>query len=967
MSDEERSPSAQKILVVDDNDDFRWLTGNLLEGAGYSVIQAQDGEEALKLLEKDVPDLILLDHRMPGRNGLEVAADVKQQIPTMPIIMITAYAEVESAVKAMKMGMYDYVTKPIEKEGLLITIKRVLEKHDLEQQVKELRKSLRALERLITSLSTRFINLASNEIDSGIEQALEVIGKFLNIDRSYVFVFSDDETKMSCLYEWCADGIRPRIQDLQEFPTNSLSWFMEFMRRHEAFHVPCVDDMPAKAKAEKEHLQEQGIQSILCVPMIFGGSLVGFVGFDSVRERKTWTETEEIISLVKIACQMFVNSLKRKRSEEALSRSEEKYRTILESTEEGYYEVDIAGNLTFFNQSMCKILGYPKDEMTGMNIRQYTDKENAKNMYRTFEEVYATGESAKGFDLEIMRKDKTKRNVEASVSLMKDREGQPIGFRGILRDISERVKAKEELRASEARFKMLFEFAPDAYYLTDMNGNFIDGNKSAERLVGYDREELIGRNFFEVGILAQDQTPKAAELFAKNGQGEARGPDELILNRKDGGQVHVEITTLPIRIKDQDVVLGLARDVTERKKAQEEKKRLEDQLQQAQKMEALGTLAGGIAHDFNNILGIANIYAEMGLLDLSRDDPLRQNLERIVKAVRRAKDLVKQILTFSREKEQTKMVVDVVPLIKEGVKLLRPSLPSTIQIQQSITIRTGLIEADPTQIHQVLMNLCTNAAQAMQEEGREGQGGVLTISLDDAVVDENTRVTTLRHNLSPGPHLKLTVSDTGVGIDRDALERIFEPYFTTKHPGEGTGLGLSVVHGIVQNHGAAIDVRSEPGKGTTFEVFFPKTAREIQEWLPSESSPVTLESYPARTERILFVDDEGELVQGISETLAGLGYNVVSKTDSLEALDTFAAQPEDFDLVITDQTMPKMTGAKLANEILSIRADIPIILCTGHSKAITEAQARAMGIRAFLMKPISIGNLTKTIRRVLAE
>lgn len=838
MSDEQESPSARKIMIVDDDDDFRWLTGNLLQDAGYSVLRAQDGEEALKLLKKDVPDLILLDYRLPGRNGLQVAEDLKKEIPVTPIIMVTAYAEIESAVTAMRMGVYDYVTKPVNEDNLLIRIKQVLEKQELEQQVKELRKSRDELQRFIITLSTRFINLASSEIDSGIGQALEVIGKLLNIDRSYVFVFSDNETKMSCLYEWRADGIAPRIQDMQEFPIDSMTWFMGFMRRHEAFHLLSPDDLPAKATAEKKRLREQGIQSILCVPMIFSGSLVGFVGFDSIRERKRWTE--EMISLIKIAGEMFVSSLERKRSEEALRQSEEKYGTILESTEEGYYEVDIAGNFTFFNASLCKILGYPEDEMMGMNNRQYSDKENARKAYRTYNEVYATGRPAKGFDWVIIRKDGAERNIEASVSLTKDREGRPIGFRGIVRDITERIKAKEALQASEAR------------------------------------------------------------------------------------------------------------------------------LRQAQKMEALGTLSGGIAHDFNNILGVANIYAELGLLNVSEEAPLRKNLEHIVKAIRRARDLVKQILAFSRQKEQMRMEIDAVPLIKEGVKLLKSSLPSTIEIQESITTQSGLIDADPSQIHQVLMNLCTNAARAM-EEGREREGGVLTISLDDAVVDENKEITTLGHNLSPGPYLKLTVSDTGVGMGPVVLDRIFDPYFTTERSGKGTGLGLSVVHGIVQNHGGLINVQSRPGKGSTFEVFFPKTTTQIQEGLPSELSSVTLESCPAGTERILFVDDEEELLLGTCETLSCLGYDVVPRTDSIEALDTFAARPEDFDLVITDQTMPNMSGARLAMEILGIRSDIPIILNTGYSKTITEAQARVIGIKAFIMKPVSIGNLAKTIRRVLGD
>ena len=320
--------SAGKILVVDDDEDFLWVTDTMLQKAGYSVIQAKNGEKVLKLLEKDIPDLILMDYRLPNRNGLQVAADVKQRIPTVPIIMLTGYAEVGSAVEAMKMGVYDYVTKPIDIDDLLFTIKRCLEKQDLIEEVERLRKALGEFERLITTISTRFINLSSDEIDSGIREALKEIGAFTGVDRSYAFVLSDNGTKIDDTYEWCAEGVKPQTQNLKGISIDDeLSWFAKRLRNFEVVHVPCVADLRLEASDEKEYFQAQDVQSLLAIPMTYGGSLVGFLGFDSARANKKWTEG--IIALLGVVGEIFTNALERKRTEEALLREKDKLQAAL--------------------------------------------------------------------------------------------------------------------------------------------------------------------------------------------------------------------------------------------------------------------------------------------------------------------------------------------------------------------------------------------------------------------------------------------------------------------------------------------------------------------------------------------------------------------------------------------------------------------------------------------------------------
>jgi CheY-like chemotaxis protein len=340
--------------------------------------------------------------------------------------------------------------------------------------------------------------------------------------------------------------------------------------------------------------------------------------------------------------------------------------------------------------------------------------------------------------------------------------------------------------------------------------------------------------------------------------------------------------------------------------------------------------------------------------DVPEWNPARNNLNEIRTASLRARDVVKQILAFSRLSLQEMKPVRISPIIKDSLKLLRSSIPTTIEIHQNISGEPDTVRGDPTQIHQILINLCTNAAHAMGEKG-----GVLAVSLKNIEIDEGSGIH--HHDLSPGKYIRLTVSDTGHGIEPKFLERIFDPYFTTKGVGEGSGMGLSVVHGIIKSYSGDISVSSEPGKGTTFQVFFP--------FIESQSGPeieIGVE-IPRGTERILFIDDEKAMVDTIQPMIERLGYKVTARTSSIEALEAFRANPDRFDLVITDFTMPNMTGMELAKELLKLRSDILIILCTGYSEHINEEKAKGNGIRAFIMKPVVLNEISNTIRKVLDD
>lgn len=470
---------------------------------------------------------------------------------------------------------------------------------------------------------------------------------------------------------------------------------------------------------------------------------------------------------------------------------------------------------------MCQILGYSRDELMGIDNRQYMSEQNAGRALEIFNRVYRTGQSHRIYDWEVIKKDGSLCYCEAWVALIRDPDGQPVGFRGI------------------------------------------------------------------------------------------------------------------------------ARDVTGRKK-------LEAQLRHAQQMEAIGTLAGGIAHDFNNILFSVIGYTELSLEEVPKETRLHQNLSQVMESGYRAKDLVKQILTISRQDEQELKPISIIPLGKEALKMLRSTLPTSIEFRENICSSQLVVFADPTQLHQVILNLATNAKHAMPNES-----GVLEVTVKPVSFDES--VGKKYPDLEPGNYARIVVSDTGTGIPEQYVDRIFEPYFTTREKGEGTGLGLSIVHGIVKGLKGHIAVYSKPGKGSAFHVYLPLT-QESRAVLPDRKD----KNLPTGNESILLVDDEQPLVKMQQQILEGLGYRVTPAVSSLDALETFRSAPDQFDILITDMTIPDMTGENLAKAIKEIRPDVPVILCTGFSRQI-DIHREDIKIEALLTKPVDKTKMAKVIRRLLDE
>ena len=450
------------------------------------------------------------------------------------------------------------------------------------------------------------------------------------------------------------------------------------------------------------------------------------------------------------------------------------------------------------------------------------------------------------------------------------------------------------------------------------------------------------------------QEPAQAEAIMEAIKAQGFWHGELMCLRRNGAAFPAEMVCNLVTNSAGESIRLLAsfQDISQRKQVEEEKAGLEIQLRQAQKMEAIGTLAGGIAHDFNNILSAIFGYAEMAKLELPPASAAVEDIEQILQAGTRAKELVAQILSFSRKAEEEQRAMLLQPLIKEAVKLLRASIPASITINLDLDPDCPAIMANPTQVHQVLVNLCTNAAHAMEEKG-----GRLEISLQR--VEMGPEHTAALVGLAPGVYVRLQVADTGHGMDSETSARIFEPYFTTKKQGKGSGLGLAVVHGIIKKCGGEIAVQSEVGQGTVISAFFPLALTEIIE------EKIESGALPQGNERILLVDDEPMIVDFTKRALEYLGYQVTATSSSMKALALFRAAPEAFDLVITDQTMPEMLGTELAKAIVELKPQTPVILCTGHSSKVSPESAGAFRVKEFAMKPLSISTLAVLVRKAL--
>ena len=1096
----------------------------------------------------------------------------------------------------------------------------------------------KAFESLIAALSNQFITLPFEHIDTMIDNTLQLIGKFVEADRSYIFQFSDDLARMDNTHEWCAEGIRPEIDSLKKLETSNFPWWMEQIRNDRVIHIPRIADMGTEASPEREILESQNIKSLIVIPLVAGPLPFGYIGFDAVRQENEWQP--ETISILKLAGGIISNALQRKqvehfmqteldlalklnrsssvhetlqiclhaaicasgldcggiylvnkheetitlaiheglpqlfinhsasysfdsqnarlilkgkpvyhkfnelgitkkcvhrseqlkaiailpityrgeviaclniashtlievpefsrkgletitshigsaimqaRQEEVIAEAKSNLESLFDTIDDFLFIVNMDGNIIHMNAAVRKRLGYSAEAIFNKHVLYFHPEEQWDTAQKNIEGMLAG--KTKACHVPLITSSGNLIPVETKITrgLWNNK---PVLF-GISRDFSERILSEKTLRESEKRFRELTELLPLTLFETDTTGKVTYANAKSLDVFGYNPADITKKRVFAIDFCIPQDAEKALLHLDAIKQG-MHISEEYTALRTDGSTFPANVYSLPIiqngqvmgirglvvdltelkkaesalrssevqkRIvedfkslidnipgavyqtndegkttvfsmisdmpdytkkefehelfetgmiihpEDRDAVAasnlkqrsaktsqaliyrimmkngsvkwledrntsvfsaegiftgidGILFDVTERIMVQEEKQQLESNLRRTQRLESIGTLAGGIAHDFNNILTPILGYAELGVLSETTDELQQGYFSEIIKAAERAKHLVAQILTFSMAQESTPEIINVHEIVDEALKLLRPSIPSTIAIKKDLDKSCRTILADPSQIHQVIINLCINAFQAMEKSG-----GLLTITLKEITTD--ARLQKLLPKLHEECYVKLSISDTGTGISESAMERIFEPFFTTKSVDEGSGLGLSVVHGIISSFNGEITVDSLSEKGTTFNIYLPVVDKQIV------TAPVTT-SCKKGYGNILFVDDESTILKMMTMMISKLGFNIKATSSPLEALELFRKKPDHFNLLITDLTMPEMTGVELAKEIKKISPHLPVILMTGYEKDIEHTIPLCdYGICKFLKKPVKLVELAATINDVI--
>jgi PAS domain S-box-containing protein len=781
---------------------------------------------------------------------------------------------------------------------------------------------------------------------------------------------------------------------------------------------------------------------------------------------------ERANDLTKTNKQMRREIEERRRAEEELRESEEKYRTILENIEEGYFEVDLAGNLTLVNDSLCRIAGYNRDELLGMNNRDYTTPKTAKEMYQVFSKTYQTGKPARIVDYDILRKDGNTKTLELSASLMADSTGEPVGFRGVVRDVTKRKRAEEALRESEERYRSLFENNHTVMLLIDPEtADIVDANPAACSFYGWGHEELTSKKITDINTLTDEQVFQEIER-AKSEQNQhfffrhRLAKDEI---------VDVEVFSGPIVLNGKQLLYSIVHDVTERKQAIEalraseekyrtvleanpdpvvvydidgkvvyynpaftrvfgwslgerlgkkmdvfvpeeslpetqtminrvlagesfsgietrrytkegkiipvsisgavlrdmdgnplgsvinlrdisEQKNLEGQLQQAQKMEAVGTLAGGIAHDFNNLLQAIQGYTELLLMRKKEGESDWRELQEVIRASKRGAELTQQLLTFSRKVESKRRPLDLNQEVGELRQLLERTIPKMIDVEFKLADNLKMVNADSVQLKQVLVNLALNAKDAMAE------GGKLLIETQSVTLDQE--FCRRYAEVKPGDYVLFSISDTGHGMGKETLEHIFDPFYTTKEVGKGTGLGLAIVYGIIKNHEGYITCYSRPEVGTTFRIYLPT--------IEPETVPVDVLIAPepeglatGGSETILLVDDEEFIRELGVDVLGSVGYTVLTASNGENALELYRQERARIGLVILDLIMPGMGGSKCLEELLTIDPRTRVLIASGYSPDGPTKGALDAGAKGFVSKPYDTSQLLQLVREIL--
>ena len=685
------------------------------------------------------------------------------------------------------------------------------------------------------------------------------------------------------------------------------------------------------------------VASLLCIPLLCEGELLGVVNFSHYQPGFFDIELRGMLEIIanSIARILAKHKLYRK-----LLESETRYRLVADHAGDGIVVFDSRGKVLSINPAAERMTGVPADRFISGEIQWEAGicDEDREPFVRNLEKALRST-NAEMVSYQYVDTQKQVHYLEQISSPMRDESGHCVGVVAVVRDITARKQAEMEL----SRLAMAVEHAAESILITDSEGTLLYVNPAFEQMTGYTREEVIGNNprLLKSG---KHERPFYQELWDTLQQGKSWA-GHIINKKKDGTLYEEDGTISPVKDASGRITnfVAVKRDVTR-------EVQIESRLRQGQKLEAIGTLAGGIAHDFNNLLTIIIGFGEILKGGNLQTEQVQTNLDYLLEAATRAKDLIHRILTFSQEVDVELKPISIHAIVKESLKLLRATIPSTIEIVQNLDPLSGTVLADPTQIQQVVINLCTNAYQAMEQTGG-------TLKVDVSCVEVDHHLAAMHPRLRRHPlYVRILVSDSGHGMDRATLERVFDPFFTTKEKGKGTGLGLAMVHGIVAGLNGEITVTSEPDKGTTFHVYLPRM--DAPEIAPEESR----EDAPSgKGETVLLVDDEKAVLEVGEQMLERLGYKVVAVSNSLEALDLFRSQFDRFDIVLTDHTMPKLTGCQLASEMASICPNLPIVIMTGLGQTLTPQWVQQSGVHSIVGKPFSLEELAKVIREALDQ
>ncbi len=645
----------------------------------------------------------------------------------------------------------------------------------------------------------------------------------------------------------------------------------------------------------------------------------------------------------------------RRQVEEALRQSEERYRTILDEMEEGYDELDLAGNIIFINDAFLQISGYNKDELLGSNFSLYSaEKDSANKIYHAFNQIYKTGIPLNNFEWDAKRKDGETRTLDLYASVLKDAHNRPIGFRNIVRDITDRKRAAEELRKEKEFSQTLVQSSPIFFVAISPTGKTIMMNDTLLQALGYTRDEVVGMDYLATFVPESDREA-LSQVFEQLTRLKKNTLNENYILAKDGRRLLVEWHGRNVfkEAGEYDYFFGVGIDITDRRRAAEEQEKLQAQLTQAHKMESVGRLAGGVAHDFNNMLGVILGRAEIAMM---KTDPAQQSykdLQEIRKAAERSAELTRQLLAFARKQTIAPKVLDLNEVVEGMLKMIRRLIGEDIDLVWLPDAAIWTIKMDATQIDQILANLCVNARDAISGVGK------VTIETGVAIFDADYCAN--NPGFVPGDYVLLALSDNGSGMDKDTMDKLFEPFFTTKGVGKGTGLGLATVYGIVKQNNGFINVYSEPGQGTTFRIYLPRHMGKAEQLRTDDLA----DTAASGNETILLAEDEPAILEMTTLMLQHLGYNVLQAGTPGEAIRLAGEHRGNIHLLMTDVVMPEMNGRDLARNILSLYPDIKRLFMSGYTANTIAHQGVLDDGVHFIQKPFSLSNLAAKLRETL--